>query len=428
MNKKTYLNSMLELREKMYQFYVAYEKVAKLFFRFLGALILFFSVATQFGYEDKLKNPLILFVASVICAFTTDSIRVLLVFLFTVVQIYFLSPVLAAVVFLAGAILFFLLLHYSPESLLAAAFIPVLLWCKLPCFVAILLGLFFTPASLFSAVSGVAFYYVLQAIKQCESIVEKDNIELFGLIKQIGDCIIYNHELYVAVAMVCIVLLITYLFRRSQISYSFEMGIVFGTVGSIIVLFMGNLFVECDFSIGYIVVGSFFSGIVAYIVHFFHMVLDYGDIEEVQFEDDDYFYYVRAVPKMKMTVGERTVKHIYTNKGQSKKEMVSPSTAPSTREKVAKKATNIAKSIPPSISIKEDYVQQDKEKVSPIKPQTENMTTGMQQQQNGDTVTGEPKEKDVETVVHTKQPGNTRNRKRAQRPKHKNRKKSKKKR
>lgn len=426
MNKKSYLNSMLELRERIYQFYVAYEKVIKWFVHFLGVLILLFLAAAQFGYEEKFKNPLILFGVSFIGAFTTDCIRVLLVFLFTAVQIYFLSPVLAVVAFLAGGILFFLLLHYDSDSLLAAALIPFLLWCKLPCFAAILLGLFFTPVGLFSAISGVIFYYVLHSIKLCEKVVEAGTVELFGLLKQAGDNIVYNHELYVVTAMVCIVLLVTYLFRRSQISYSFELGIVFGTVSSMVVLFMGNLLAECDFAIGYIVVGSVLSGIAAYVVHFFHMVLDYGTIEEVQFEDDDYFYYVRAVPKMKMTVGERTVKHIYTKKEQSEKNTMSRTKKEN--GEAACKAASVAIRAPWPRSTRKAGLQQDGENALSVKPQTMKLSAGMQQQQNGDTVSEEQKEKAIETVLHTQQSRNTRNGKYTQHSKRKNRKKSKRKR
>ena len=426
MNKKTYLIIMLELREKLYQYYVAYEKVAKWFFRFLGTLILFFSVAAQFGYEDKLTKPLILLGASVVGAFVTDSIRVFLVFLYTVVQIYFLSPVLAAGVLLAGGILFFLLLHYDHDTVLAAAFIPVFLWCKIPCFLVIILGLFFTPASLLSAISGAIFYYVLQSVKLCENMAGAKTTELFELIKQVGDSIIYNRELYVVSAMLCIVLLVTWLFRKSKISYSFELGIVFGTVSSIVVLFMGNLFAECDFSMGFIIAGSLLSGVLAYVVHFFHMALDYGAIEEVQFEDDDYFYYVRAVPKMKMTVGEKTVKHIYTNKEHIEKKK----DAHTTKEKVEleHKMASVAKQTPQSGSTRTEQRQQDKEQVVPVVSQDEKPAAGMQQPQNGDTVSDERKEMDTENAVHTQQTRNTRNRKRAQHSKHKNRKKAKRKR
>jgi hypothetical protein len=45
------------------------------------------------------------------------------------------------------------------------------------------------------------------------------------------------------------------------------------------------------------------------VVEFFMMDLDYARTERVQFEDDDYYYYVKAVPKKMVAVKEVTVKH-----------------------------------------------------------------------------------------------------------------------
>ena len=49
--------------------------------------------------------------------------------------------------------------------------------------------------------------------------------------------------------------------------------------------------------------------IIAFVIQFLFMDLDYDRTERVQFEDDDYYYYVKAVPKKMVAVREVTVKH-----------------------------------------------------------------------------------------------------------------------
>jgi hypothetical protein len=56
-------------------------------------------------------------------------------------------------------------------------------------------------------------------------------------------------------------------------------------------------------------VGSILSVVIEIVIEFFCMNLDYARTERVQFEDDDYYYYVRAVPKKMVAVKEVTVKH-----------------------------------------------------------------------------------------------------------------------
>ena len=46
-----------------------------------------------------------------------------------------------------------------------------------------------------------------------------------------------------------------------------------------------------------LIVGNIISLLIAFILQFLFMNLDYARTERVQFEDDDYYYYVKAVPR-----------------------------------------------------------------------------------------------------------------------------------
>ena len=51
------------------------------------------------------------------------------------------------------------------------------------------------------------------------------------------------------------------------------------------------------------------------VLTFFFFNLDYTRIESLQFEDDDYYYYVKAVPKVSVKTPKRTVKTISHGRG-----------------------------------------------------------------------------------------------------------------
>ena len=52
------------------------------------------------------------------------------------------------------------------------------------------------------------------------------------------------------------------------------------------------------------------SALLMLVIKFFAFNLDYSRIEKVQFEDDEYYYYVKAVPKVTVSTPERRVKKI----------------------------------------------------------------------------------------------------------------------
>ena len=64
--------------------------------------------------------------------------------------------------------------------------------------------------------------------------------------------------------------------------------------------------------------------LIAKVVEFFAFHVDYSRVEKVQFEDDEYYYYVKAVPKITVATPSKTVKRINTPKkrysgGQSRR-------------------------------------------------------------------------------------------------------------
>ena len=50
--------------------------------------------------------------------------------------------------------------------------------------------------------------------------------------------------------------------------------------------------------------------LVAYMIQFFRLTLDYHGTRKLQFEDDEYYYYVTAVPKIKVAAVDKTVTRI----------------------------------------------------------------------------------------------------------------------
>ena len=59
-----------------------------------------------------------------------------------------------------------------------------------------------------------------------------------------------------------------------------------------------------------LIVGTLVSIVIAMAVDFFVFSVDYSRTEYAQFEDDEYYYYVKAVPKMSIAVSDKQVKKI----------------------------------------------------------------------------------------------------------------------
>ena len=83
---------------------------------------------------------------------------------------------------------------------------------------------------------------------------------------------------------------------------------------NVILNFMGWLVFDNGPSVIGLLLGTIVAIPIAIGVGFMFMGLDYSRTEKVQFEDDDYYYYVKAVPKMSIQAPSKTVKKINTQR------------------------------------------------------------------------------------------------------------------
>jgi hypothetical protein len=67
---------------------------------------------------------------------------------------------------------------------------------------------------------------------------------------------------------------------------------------------------DTNMSVGGAILGLLLALVVGKVFEFFRFSIDYSRIENVQFEDDEYYYYVKAIPKMTVAAPEKKVKRI----------------------------------------------------------------------------------------------------------------------
>ena len=120
-----------------------------------------------------------------------------------------------------------------------------------------------------------------------------------------------NRVMWCMIIAMAISLLLVHGVRKMSVDYSWEIAIIAGALGNINVLAYGYIIMDIQLSYIALIVESLVAIIVALIVRFFVFAVDYTRTEYLQFEDDEYYYYVKAIPKSSVTIPEKTVKRIH---------------------------------------------------------------------------------------------------------------------
>jgi signal peptidase I len=130
------------------------------------------------------------------------------------------------------------------------------------------------------------------------------------------ESILGNKAMLVVIVAFGITIMVVYLIRRMPVNHSWTIAMIAGAMMNVIILLIGDLLYDVNLSVAGVLFGSLLALAVGKVVEFFRFCVDYGRTERVQFEDDEYYYYVKAVPKMTVQVSTRTVKKINSQRAR----------------------------------------------------------------------------------------------------------------
>ena len=280
------MTNLLVMREHLKRFYSKYEAYITPVGKFLLAAAAILLINSEIGYMGKLKGGAVVLILS-------------------------LSMECALVALAEFLILFILYIRFSPKDTLAVLLTPICFILKIPYIMPIAMGLVGTPVSAVSVASGVVVYYTVGYMTQSASILgtfeEDGSLEKF---KYVIDGMMKNKEMFIAIAGFVLTLLVVYFIRRLSIDYAWTVAMITGALLDILVLLFGDLMYSTNVSILGVILGSVASVAIAKVLEFFVFNVDYSRTELVQFEDDEYYYYVKAVPKNTVAMPQKRVKTI----------------------------------------------------------------------------------------------------------------------
>lgn len=309
------MTALLELRENLKKIYSRNEAFILPVIKFLLGVIVLSIINGKMGYMTKLDNMAIVLIVSLLCSFLPTGFMAFFAMMFAVLHMYALSIETAAVGLVVFLLLYLLFLRFTAKEALVVVLTPVLCMLKLPYVMPVAMGLIGTPASCVSVGCGVVVYYLLQTvITNAPTINSMGAEEATAKLRLLIDGMLGNKAMLVMIAAFAITVIVVYLIRRMSVDHSWTIAMVAGVMIEVMILLVGDLMYDTNLSIVSALLGAVVTLIACKIIEIFRFCLDYSRTEKVQFEDDEYYYYVKAVPKMTVAAPTNTVKKINTQR------------------------------------------------------------------------------------------------------------------
>ncbi|HKM05084.1 MAG TPA: hypothetical protein VJZ04_10965 [Lachnospiraceae bacterium] len=305
------MESLLVLKERFKNIYSKHEVYITPILKFIMSFIIFMQVNEKLGYMSKINNLAIVLVMALMCSFLPYNFIVFIAAAFVVAHLYALSFECAIVALCVFLLLFLLYFRFSPKDTIVVLLTPLCFMLRIPYVMPLAMGLVGTPASIVSVGSGVIVYYLINYISSNVTAItllgENGTVAKF---RYIIDGVLNNKLMLVVILGFAITITIVYFIRRLSIDHAWTIAMVAGALSNIVILLVGDLMFDTKISIMGTLTGTIFSIGIVKILQFFVFNVDYSRTEMVQFEDDEYYYYVKAVPKITVSVPDKTIKKI----------------------------------------------------------------------------------------------------------------------
>ncbi|MFV0520798.1 MAG: hypothetical protein ACK5LY_11115 [Lachnospirales bacterium] len=306
------MENLLEIREELIYYYKKHEDIYNTMLKIIFYSIVFKFVLDIGLYDEKLSflftgvKGILVYVACVAFAIfcsNTLTLGLILAFVAAGLSKYLALDIIVVLILLC---IYFMYARVATREniLILVTFFAFLF--KVPYLAGFIAGIFFSPTSVIAIGFGAFIYYIFNFVTTSAnaSMVAVDVGEVLenvdGVLSDFSGVItgILSNTDWIYIAFViCAGVLAINIINRFSIKYNFYISLICASI----IYFVGTIFIvlftNFEGSVIVYFLGLIFSTLVAFVMQFFKVVLDYNSPEKVQFFDGENYYYVKIIPR-----------------------------------------------------------------------------------------------------------------------------------
>lgn len=287
-----------ELRKRLEIFYAQYDIYVLPALKFLLGLFVYLGINSILGYMEQLDNFFVVLVLALISAVLPLNGIVVFGFLLCTAHCFGLGlevGACAAILYLLMALLYF---RFVPGDALALVLTPAAFFLRVPAAVPLGLGMLRGPVSSLSAALGVVSWQFIDVVRRSVApLYEGEGANALDIIESLGNGLLRDVRLWVLVLASAAAALIVSSVRKLDIDRAETISAAVGCAVYLVIILVGGMFAGAFAPVPVIVAGTAGAGVIAWFLAVFVYQPDYAGSSRLKFEDDEYYYFVRAVPK-----------------------------------------------------------------------------------------------------------------------------------
>lgn len=303
---------LIEIRERIFKFCSAYENYLKYIVKFLVALSIFCYINATVGFMSQISTFPVALMLALVCCVLPQNITLIVASALVIANLYVLSMEVALTALIIFAVIFLLYFRFAPKDGVLFGITPLMCALHIPYVLPIGTGLLRKAYSIAAVAAGTIVFFFLDGIYDNVTTLQATAAGSGGETAEkmtiTAAQLLANKEMYLTIVVFALSAVVVSVVRQMMMDYAWRVAIISGALVQISGLFAGYLLFDIQGRTLPMILGNIVAVIIGFVLEFLFMDLDYSRTERVQFEDDEYYYYVKAVPKKMVSSTEKSVK------------------------------------------------------------------------------------------------------------------------
>ena len=304
------MTALLEIKQNIKRFYGQYEVYILPVLKFALAFVYFLWINSNMGYMKQLDNIFVILILALVCSILPTSVMMFIGFAMMIGHCYAVSVEVAGFMLVLILFMMILFLRFSKSQNLVLILTPLSFGFSVPALLPLSAGLLGSAVSALPAGCGVVIYYFIRFVHAQSAALSDQGTEIAEKLKLLSDGLVQNWAMWITVIAFVVVVLLVNLLRTRAFDYAWRIAIIAGGVVYVLMIIAGGFYFRLDIDVVTLIIYTVISVVIGLLLEFFVFGGDYTRTERLEYEDDEYYYYVKAVPKACVTTSERSIKKI----------------------------------------------------------------------------------------------------------------------
>jgi len=298
-------STLFQVRGIISKYIKRYELYIKVFLKFAAYLVLFRTMSDNaaFAGEGVFNSFMVQMVLALVSTLLPSRCGVLIALAICVYNIFQASLIGSVIMGAMMLVLYISMARMFPDQVYFLVLIPLCIDWNLHLLVPLFAGLYVGVVAVVPVVAGVLMWGLQQIIPAFMTLEMGESLD--ALPKMISDASTYgidqitkNEQMVFLLIIFSGIILVVSLLRKLRLDYVRYIALGAGGILGLVCLIMGKAVGSLSGNMLIMILVSILTVAVLAVMEFLNLSLHYKSAQDLEFEDEDYFYQVRAIPKI----------------------------------------------------------------------------------------------------------------------------------